>query len=202
MKLCGALALLFFTSIGDAANCYVLQNNTDAKQTFHFRYTGLVKDVLVSLTMIPRGRYPPQRPWCWNTPDGYYGSVQVDSGSYRASWTGQPVMGNGPLGYPSGTYSLNPPPPQPLVSPSPRQSSPAPPRPMTRTLDKYAFQLAACSGEYHAGAAGVGKFCVAVGSDATKPNGHPKLYAELSKCLSGITSGAGTNAPSTPPPSP
>lgn len=29
-------------------------------------------------------------------------------------------------------------------------------------------------------------FHVAVGPDASKPNGHPKLYAELSKCLSKI----------------
>jgi hypothetical protein len=39
------------------------------------------------------------------------------------------------------------------------------------------------------------EFHVAVGSDAAKPNGHPKLYAALSKCLNRITSSAQTTAP-------
>jgi Ricin-type beta-trefoil lectin domain-like len=129
-----ALALLGVGQVARADNCYVLTNRTSSTQTWRFSYDGNVPfGSPISIAMIPSGRYPVDGPWCFHTPDGIYVRVSLDNGGLTTSWTGQLILGNGPLAYPSGTYSLNssvnssvPEPPNP--DPSNSRGRPDPPR--------------------------------------------------------------------------
>jgi hypothetical protein len=97
-----------------SANCYVLQNNTNYTQTWHFSYnTPIGNGQITQLQMIPHGHYPPNGQWCWNGTGGFHATVTVDNGAYKTSWQGNLTLGDGAGVSPSGTYSLNPPPPPP-----------------------------------------------------------------------------------------
>src|SRR5437016_3633751 len=96
------------------ANCYVLQNNTDAAQTWHFQYSKPLPGAKTDLRLAPHARFPQTRAWCWDTPAEYYATASIDppataAGAYAPSWQGTLVIGNGGNALPSGTYSLNPP---------------------------------------------------------------------------------------------
>lgn len=101
-----------------SANCYVLQNNTNFTQTWHFQYnTPIGQGQLTQLAMQPHGHYPTNGQWCWNGTGAFHATVLVDPGAYRVSWNGPFVMGDGSGVSPGGTYSLNPPAPPPPPSP-------------------------------------------------------------------------------------
>jgi hypothetical protein len=90
------------------ANCYVLQNNTDSIQTWHFQYAKPLPGEKTDLKLAPHARFPANRDWCWETPSDYYATVRIDAGGYVPSWQGALVFGNGSNASPSGTYSLEP----------------------------------------------------------------------------------------------
>lgn len=112
-RLLELMSFLLILSSGRAyANCYVLQNNTSFTQTWRFQYnTPIGNGQITQLQMIPHGHYPTTGQWCWNGTGSFRGTVLVDPGAYRPSWNGSFVMGDGGGVSPSGTYSLNPPPP-------------------------------------------------------------------------------------------
>lgn len=106
-----ALAVLGLSAVS-SANCYVLQNNTNYTQTWHFQYnTPIGAGQITQLQMQPHGHYPGNGQWCWSGTGGFQATVNVDNGAYKPSWHGPFVMGDGTRFSPSGTYSLNPPPP-------------------------------------------------------------------------------------------
>src|SRR5262249_30206577 len=88
--------------------CYVLQNNTDSVQTWHFQYAKPLPGAKTELRLAPHARFPASRDWCWGTPSDYYAIARIDSGTYATSWQGTLVIGNGSNASPSGTYSLEP----------------------------------------------------------------------------------------------
>jgi hypothetical protein len=96
-----------------AANCYVLKNNTQYPQTFHFHYNVPIDAGQVTqINLTPHSQYPVNGQWCWDdSTKGMTATVSIDNGAYVISWKGTLVMGAGGFVNPSGTYSLNPPPP-------------------------------------------------------------------------------------------
>ena len=107
------VSLLWLSSAGISslfANCYVLQNNTDFAQTWHFQYnTPISGGEITQLNMVAHGHYPPTGQWCWNSTGTFQATVTVDPGAYRVSWAGPFIMGDGNGFSPSGTYALNAP---------------------------------------------------------------------------------------------
>jgi hypothetical protein len=102
------MPLLLVMSGPAFANCYVLQNNTDSIQTWHFQYAKPLPGEKTDLKLAPHARFPANRDWCWETPSDYYATVRIDAGGYVPSWQGVLVFGNGSNASPSGTYSLEP----------------------------------------------------------------------------------------------
>ncbi len=84
------------------ANCYVLQNNTDSVQTWHFQYAKPLPGAKTDLKLAPHARFPASRDWCWETPSDYYVTARIDAGAYIPSWQGTLVFGNGSNASPSG----------------------------------------------------------------------------------------------------
>jgi hypothetical protein len=92
------------------ANCYVLENNTNATQIWNLLYNSPIGEGLpVRIVMIPHGRYPASGQWCWPNTGNFQATVTLGFGAYRVSWPGSFIMGDGPRVSPSGTYALNPP---------------------------------------------------------------------------------------------
>jgi hypothetical protein len=105
------LFLMVLLSAGTSrafANCYVLQNNTDSVQTWHFQYAKPLPGAKTDLKLAPPARFPANRDWCWSTPSDYYVTARVDPGAYTPSWQGTLIFGNSSNASPSGTYSLEP----------------------------------------------------------------------------------------------
>lgn len=102
------MPLLLVMSGTAFANCYVLQNNTDSIQTWHFQYAKPLPGEKADLKLAPHARFPANRDWCWETPSDYYATARIDAGAYSPSWQGTLVLGNGSNAFPSGTYSLEP----------------------------------------------------------------------------------------------
>src|SRR5215813_13751389 len=100
------------------ANCYVLQNNTNAVQTWHFAYSKPMDGAKTVLKLAPHATFPANRQWCWDSPADYYAVATVDppasaAGAYTPSWQGTLIIGNGTAcngvtASPSGTYALQP----------------------------------------------------------------------------------------------
>jgi hypothetical protein len=90
------------------ANCYVLQNNTDSPQIWHFQYSKSLPGAKTQLRLAAHAQFPANRAWCWDTPSEYYATASIDPGAYTPSWQGTFVLGNGGNASPSGTYSLSP----------------------------------------------------------------------------------------------
>jgi hypothetical protein len=67
-----------------AANCYVLQNNTQYPQTFHFHYNVPINaGQITQLTLIAHSRYPVNGQWCWDdSTKGMLATVSIDNGAY------------------------------------------------------------------------------------------------------------------------
>src|SRR5215471_9288171 len=108
-KQLGRLLLFLLVASGAAfANCYVLQNNTDSAQTWHFQYSKSLPGAKTQLRLAAHAQFPANRAWCWDTPSDYYATAAIDPGAYTPSWQGPLVLGNGSNASPSGTYSLNP----------------------------------------------------------------------------------------------
>ena len=103
-----AVALLTIDVAPLLANCYVLQNNTDSPQTWHFQYSNPLPGAKTQLRLAAHAQFPANRAWCWDTPSDYYATTAVDPGAYTPSWQGALVLGNGSNAAPSGTYSLQP----------------------------------------------------------------------------------------------
>lgn len=113
MKLCLLLFGLTVTVLFAACNanqpssqarCYKLQNQSSSTVSLDFSYNGYVPTgAPTHIDFIPGGNYPASGDWCWVSPDGYYATVRF-SGNVTPSWDGNLTMGNGALGYPSGTY--------------------------------------------------------------------------------------------------
>ena len=103
------VAILLIQPAKAHANCYVFVNNTNATITWHFDYnTPVGPGNVVSIQMIPHGRYPVQGQWCWNNTGGFHATVRLDNGQYKTSWNGALIMGDHAGVSPSGTYSLEP----------------------------------------------------------------------------------------------
>jgi ribonuclease BN (tRNA processing enzyme) len=107
-RLLASFFLCLVMATAARANCYVLQNNTDQPQKWAFSYdTDVGPGQLRALTMAPHDRYPSEGQWCWNGVP-WKATVRVAAGSYRRSWSGAFVMGDGNGVSPSGTYTLEP----------------------------------------------------------------------------------------------
>ena len=112
------LLLALVLPVRSFANCYVLQNNTNAVQTWHFAYSQPMELPLTVLKLEPHTSFPADQQWCWDTEPQYYATVSIDppssaAGAYTPSWQGQLIIGNGTASNgvsasPSGTYALNP----------------------------------------------------------------------------------------------
>src|SRR5438105_15865414 len=87
------LAVLILTAFPATAfaNCYVLQNNTDAAQTWHFQYSKPLPGAKTDLRLAPHARFPQTRAWCWDAPADTYATASIDppataAGAYTPSW--------------------------------------------------------------------------------------------------------------------
>jgi hypothetical protein len=97
MRLSG-FVLLFSAQV--LAHCYVLQNNTNTVQTWHFQYSKPLDGAKTVLKLGPHASFPANRQWCWDTDASYYAVASVDppasaAGAYTPSWQGTLVIGNG-----------------------------------------------------------------------------------------------------------
>jgi hypothetical protein len=108
MRILQLVAFLLSLPAASFANCYVLQNNTDSVQTWHFQYSHPLPGGKTILRLAAHSQFPANRAWCWDTAADYYAVATVDPGTYATSWQGTLIIGNGGTAFPSGTYSLQP----------------------------------------------------------------------------------------------
>ena len=59
------LLLALALPIRSFANCYVLQNNTNVVQTWHFAYSQPMEGAKTLLRLAPHASFPADRQWCW-----------------------------------------------------------------------------------------------------------------------------------------
>src|SRR5947207_12534033 len=100
MRICQLAIVCMFFPLSCFANCYVLQNNTDAAQTLRFQYSKPLPGAKTDLSLAPHARFPRTAQLCFNTPADTYATVSIDppataAGAYAPSWQGTLVIGNG-----------------------------------------------------------------------------------------------------------